>query len=282
MLPNLLVWRRRIVLLIVLGILALVVLTEQVHAPDRRRIGWLGVATEATLAPAAAGLSRLGEAMATGWALLREIGTLRAQNARLIAQVAQLREENARLRQAAQENERLRSLLAFKQQVPYRTVAARVVGRDPSHWFSTILVDRGASVGVRRNDPVVTSNGVVGHVLEVTGAWSRVLLIVDPRSAVGVVVERSREAGVAEGQSQRFLRVKYLSRDADVQQGDVILTAGLGQIYPRGLLLGTVAAVNRTKGELFQEALVRPAADVIHLEDVLILISGDGGTRVSR
>jgi rod shape-determining protein MreC len=280
-LPHLLVWRRRLVLLVVLGILALVVLTEQVRAPDQRRIGWLGVAAEATLAPAASGLSRLSEMMATGWSLLREIGQLRAQNVRLVAQVAQLEEENARLRQAEQENERLRKLLAFKEQLPYRTVAARVVGRDPSHWFNTMLVDRGSWAGVRRNDPAVTSTGVVGHVIETTGEWARILLIVDPRSAIGVVVDRSHETGVAEGQGQTFLRVKYLLRDADVQQGDQIITAGLGQIYPRGLLVGTVAAVRRSKGELFQEALVRPAADLDHLEDVLILVS-DAGTHVPR
>jgi rod shape-determining protein MreC len=280
-LPHLLVWRRRLVLLVVLGILALVVLTEQVRAPDQRRIGWLGVAAEATLAPAAAGLSRLSQVAATGWSLLREIGQLRAQNVRLVAQVAHLQEENARLRQASQENERLRKLLAFKQQLPYRTMAARVIGRDPSHWFNTILVDRGGWVGVRRNDPAMTSSGVVGHVVETTGEWARILLIVDPRSAIGVVVDRSHETGVAEGQGQPLLLVKYLSRDADIQQGDQIITAGLGQIYPRGLLVGTVVAVRRSKGELFQEALVRPAADLDHLEDVLILVS-DAGTHVSR
>ncbi len=273
--PSHLVHRRRVVLVLVLCVLALGVLTEQARAPDGRRVGWLGTAVEGALTPAALGLSRVSDALGHGWALLHEIGTLRAENARLRAENARLREETARLRPAGQENARLRALLGFKEQQPYRTVAARVVGRDPSHWFSTILVDRGAADGVSRNDPVVTSDGLVGHVIETAGPWARVLLLLDPRSAAGVIVERSREAGVAEGQDQAMLRVTYLSRDADVRLGDRVITSGLGQIYPRGLPVGTVVGVSRSPGKLFQDVTVRPAADLDHLEDVLIVLRGN-------
>jgi rod shape-determining protein MreC len=278
--PTFLVYRRRLVLFLVLGSLALGVLTAQVRSPDRRGIGWMGTVVEAALAPVATGLSRTSKALAQSWSLLREIGTLRQENARLAAEVARLRQENAQLRPAAQENAQLRALLAFKQQHTYRSVSARVIGRDPSHWFSTILVDRGAADGVQRNDPVVTSDGLVGHVIETAGSWARVLLILDPRNAVGVAVERSREAGVAEGQEKTVLRVKYLSRDADIQPGDRVITSGLGQIYPRGLPVGTVISVRRPGVNLFQEALVKPAAGLNHLEDVLVILRG--GVEVPR
>lgn len=279
--PTFLVYRRRLVLFLVLGSLALGVLTAQVRSPDRRGIGWMGTVVEAALAPVATGLSRTSKALGQSWSLLREIGTLRQENARLAAEVARLRQENAQLRPAAQENVQLRALLAFKQQHTYRSVSARVIGRDPSHWFSTILVDRGAADGVQRNDPVVTSDGLVGHVIETAGSWARVLLILDPRNAVGVAVERTREAGVAEGQEKKtVLRVKYLSRDADIQPGDRVITSGLGQIYPRGLPVGTVISVRRTGVNLFQEALVKPAAGLNHLEDVLIILRG--GAEVPR
>jgi rod shape-determining protein MreC len=268
--------RRRLTLVVVLCGLALGILTSQVRSPDGRQIGWLGTMVEATLAPAAVVLSRVSDALGRGWALIQEIGTLRAEKARLTAEVARLREENARLRPAAQENARLRALLGFKEQQPSHTVAARVVGRDPSQWFSTVLVDRGARDGVARDDPVVTSDGLVGHVIETAGSWARVLLTLDPRSAVGVLTDRSREAGVAEGQGLPMIRVKYLSRDADVQPGDQVITSGMGKMYPRGLPVGTVVGVSRTGGDLFQEALVRPAADPNHLEDVLIIVRGPG------
>lgn len=262
-------------MLVVLCVVALGVLTAQVRAPDQRRIGWLGTGIEAALAPAALVLSRVGDAVEQSWALIQEIGALREENARLRAENAALREENARLRPDAQETARLRALLQFKEQHPYRTLAARVIGRDPGRWFSTVLVDRGAADGVSRNDPVVTSDGLVGHVIETAGGWARVLLVQDPRSAVGVVVERSREAGVAEGRGRSLLRVTYLSRDADVRPGDQVTTSGLGRIYPRGLPVGTVVAVSRSAGSLFQEATVRPAADLDHLEDVLIVLRGN-------
>ncbi len=270
--PNYLVRRRRVILLCALSILALALLTGQIRTADRRAIGWPGTAVEAALTPAAAVLSRVGDTLGRSWSFLREIGTLRTENARLAAEVARLREENARLRPAAQENARLRALLTFKQQQRFRTVAARVIGRDPSRWFSTVLVDRGAAEGVARNDPVVTSDGVVGHVIETAGSWARVLLLLDPRSAVGVLVERTREPGVAEGQGQAVIHVKYLSRDADLRPGDQFVTSGLGQIYPQGLPVGTVVGLGRTAGDLFQEATLRPAADLNHLEDLLIII----------
>ncbi|HKV45009.1 MAG TPA: rod shape-determining protein MreC [bacterium] len=265
--------RRRFVLFVVLCILALGVLTEQVRTPDKRRAGWLGLGVEAVLAPVAAGLSRVSDAVGGSWALLTEIGTLRTENIRLRDEVARLRSENAQLHEAAQASVRLGKLLAFKDQ-PYHTVAVRVIGRDPSQWFNTVLVDRGPAAGIRRNDPVVTSEGLVGRVIETGGAWARVLLILDPRSAVGVFVGSSRDAGVAEGLAQPILRVKYLSRDAEIRPGEQVVTAGLGEIYPRGLPVGTIVGVTRTEGDLFQEALIRPDADLNHLEEMLVLVTG--------
>jgi rod shape-determining protein MreC len=264
--------RRRFVVFVVLCILSLGVLTDQVRAPDRRRAGWLAFAAEGVLTPLTAGLSRIGDKVGAGRAMLTEIGTLHGENARLRIEVARLRAENAQLQEASKEALRLRSLLAFKQQ-PYHTISGRVIGRDPSHWFSTVLIDRGAADGIRRNDPVVTSEGLVGRVIETAGSWARVLLLLDPRSAAAVLVGQSRDAGVAEGQGQPMLRVKYLSRDSDIRPGDQVVTAGLGEIYPRGLPVGTVVSVSRTEADLFQEALVRPDADLRHLEEMLVLVS---------
>ncbi len=271
--------RRRYLVFVVTCLIALGLLTYQVRSPEKRRIGWIGVAVEAAIAPLATGFSRISDVVDREWALVTTIGRLRTENARLAAEVARLREENAQLHEAAQEAGRLRGLLAFKAQ-PYHTVAARVIGRDPSHWFNTLLVDRGGADGVRRNDPVVTSEGLVGRVIETSGSWARVLLILDPRSAVGVLVGRSRDAAVAEGQGQPILRVKYLSRDAEIRPGDQVVTAGLGEIYPRGLPVGGVVGVSRTEGDLFQEALVRPGADLNHLEEMFILVTG--GARGAR
>lgn len=272
MFPSSALVRRRLLVWSLLCVIALVILTAQMRSSDGRRLGWIGTAVEAVLAPPAVALARVSGVFADAWAFITEIGALRTDNQRLTAEVARLREENARLRPDAQENARLRTLLGFKQQLPYKSLAARIVGRDPSQWFATVLLDRGASEGVARDDPVITSDGVVGHVVETSGSWARVLLVADPRSAVSVVLDRSREVGVAVGQGQALLRVTYLSRDADVRPGDLVVTSGLGPIYPRGLPVGTVVAV--TRGTMFQDAVVRPASDLGHLEDVLIVLRG--------
>ncbi len=278
MVLDVLIRRRRFIIFVALCLIALGVLTDQMRVPGNRRIGWVGVAVETAIAPLVTVLSRISDGVDHAWAFVTEIGRLRTENARLTGEVARLREENARLREGAQEAVRLRGLLGFKNQ-PYHTVAARVIGRDPSHWFSTLLVDRGPADGVRRKDPVVTGDGLVGYVIETSGSWARVLLIQDPRSAVGVLVGRSRDAGVAEGQGRTVLRVKYLSRDAEIHPGDEVVTAGLGEIYPRGLPVGTVVGVARTEGDLFQEALVRPGVDLTHLEEMLILAAGPQAAR---
>ncbi|HKX19096.1 MAG TPA: rod shape-determining protein MreC [bacterium] len=270
MFPSPALVRRRLLVWGLLCVLALVILTAQTRAPDGRRIGWLGTAVEAMLAPPAVALAKVSGVFADAWGFITEIGTLRTENQRLSAEVARLREENARLRPGAQENTRLRTLLGFKQQLPYRSLAARIIGRDPSQWFSTVLVDRGASEGVMRDDAVITSDGVVGHVIETAGSWARVLLVGDPRSAVSVVLDRSREVGVVVGQGQTDLKVTYLSREADVKAGDLVLTSGLGPIYPKGLPVGTVVSVSRTT--MFQDAVVHPTSDLGHLEDVLIVL----------
>lgn len=270
MFPSPALVRRRVLVWGLLCVIALVVLTAQMRSPDGRRIGWIGGAVEAVLAPPAVALSRVSGFFADAWAFITEIGTLRTENQRLSAEVARLQEENARLRPDAQENGRLRVLLGFKQQLPYRSLAARIVGRDPSQWFSTVLVDRGASEGVARDDPVITSDGVVGHVVETAGSWARVLLVADSRSAVSAVLDRSREVGVVVGQGHSLLRLTYLSREADVKPGDLVVTSGLGPIYPRGLSVGTV--VSAVRGPMFQDAVIRPSADLGHLEDVLIVL----------
>jgi rod shape-determining protein MreC len=263
---------RRLLVFVALCVAALALVTAQLRSPDQRRIGWPGAAVEFALAPLTAAASRVGGAVWGAWATLEQIGTLRTENARLAARVAELEQENANLRPAAEENARLRALLAFKQAQTYQTVAASVIARDPSLWFSTVLVDRGARDGVRRDDAAVTADGLVGHVIEVGPAWSRVLLLQDPRSAVGVVVERSREAGIAQGQGQPVVRVRYLAQDADVQPGDVIVTSGVGEIYPKDLVVGRVIGVSRTGEDMFQDALVQPAADLAHLEELLIIV----------
>lgn len=269
---ELLVARRRIAVFLVLLLVALVLLTSQTRTADRREVGAVGTAVLTLLLPVQAEMVRIADGVGRAWARLAEIGRLRVENARLRASVEALEQDVAALREDAARTRQLERLLAFRDAGRHQGLAARVTARDPSRWFATVLVDRGSRDGVTRNAPVVAPEGVVGRVIEVTPLAARVLLIADSRSAVGVVIQGSRDAGVVEGRSGPLLHLRYLSRAAQVRPGDLVVTSGLGGVFPRGLVVGRIVKVVREEGELLQEAEVEPAAALDRLEDVLILL----------
>src|SRR3989442_1268960 len=264
--------RRRMAIFLGLFLFVVVLLTSQARSPDRRQVGAIGTGVLTVLMPVEAGMARIADGAERMWELYTEIGRLRVENARLRGEVEALSRKMAELREQAASAQRLERLLELRSQTAYRSLAAHVVGRDVSRWFGTLLGDRGSRDGVRRNAPVVTADGVVGRVIEVTLTTSRVLLIVDSRSAVGALVQRSRDLAVVEGRSERTLHLKYLSRTAQVEPGDLVVTSGQGGVFPKGLVVGRITRVVQEEGEYLQEAQVEPAAALDRLEEGLILV----------
>jgi rod shape-determining protein MreC len=207
---------------------------------------------------------------------LHELRTLRAENEALRELASRLTIDNVRLKEAEAENEDLRRLLRFTQANPqqeYRAteVIGRVIGRDPSNFFSYITVDVGSDQGIREGMPVATDRGLVGRVAEVGFTSSKVLLIIDARSSVNALVQRSRATGVVEGILGGTLAMKYISQGQAVSVGDVILTSGLGGNFPKGMVIGQVVGVHQQDIEMFQQAQVRSTVDFDHLERVLVV-----------
>lgn len=264
--------RRTVGVLLVLLLAVTVTLTGQLGSADRRHVGAIGQTLLSWLVPLQVGMAHASDRVVGWWQALNEIGHLRLENAQLRSEVERLTREVALLQEAQAENARLRGLVEFRAQLDLRTIAARVAMRDPSRWFTTMTIDRGAREGVRVRDPVVTADGLVGRVMEVYPTASRVLLISDPRSAVGVLVQSTRDAGIVEGQGQAALLLRYVSRESTLQPGDVLVTSGLGGVFPRGLRVGTVVTVSSPAGALFQEATVSPAATLARLEEVLVIV----------
>jgi rod shape-determining protein MreC len=194
-----------------------------------------------------------------------------------------LREENERLRasvsgmqEARSENERLRRLLNYSETGVGTRVAARVVGINPDANRLTVRIDRGESDGVRRNMPVVTPDGVVGQVLRVTSGAADVLLLADPNSRLGVRVQRTRaRAGAAGTGDERLLRLDYLLRAEDLEEGDPVVTSGTDGVFPPGLMVGRVSQIQRQGSGMFLGAMLLPSVDLSRLEEVLVLASPD-------
>jgi rod shape-determining protein MreC len=211
------------------------------------------------------------------------IGNLWTQYVRLVAVEAENRELKLRLRdlegerqrdaEIALENRRLARLLDFQGDVPSRVVTARVIGKDASGLFETFVLDRGRRSGIESGMAVVSAEGVVGRIAQVSPHASRVLLISDHNSGVDAIVQRTRARGIVEGALNRTCSMRYVKRGDEIDVNDVIVTSGLDGIFPKGILIGRVSGVTRKDFGLFQVAEVVPAVDFAKLEEVLVLTS---------
>jgi rod shape-determining protein MreC len=214
----------------------------------------------------------VGEAW-RGWAFHRETYV---ENRRLAERVRQLEAELQAHAGRAQEAERLRELLSLRKAVPLDTVAAEVVGREGVPWFRSLTIDKGEQDGVALDAPVMSPTGVVGRVFAVGPHAARVQVLLDRDSGAGVLVERSRVPGVVTGQvssqssGAEDLVLEYVPERSDVAVGDVVVTAGVDGIYPKGLVVGRVRYVGKGSG-LFRDIRVEPSARFDRLEEVLVV-----------
>lgn len=169
------------------------------------------------------------------------------------------------------ENKRLSELLDFKRSIPYDTVAAVVIGRDPTNWNAVLIIDKGSKAGIKIGMPVVNPAGVVGKVIETGSNVSKVILVSDPNFNVAAVTQDSRESGLLTGTLQGLCRLRYLPEDATVKVGEKIVTSKLSSSFPDGILIGTVVSVNDRMDATGTECLVRPATFPSRAEEVLVL-----------
>jgi rod shape-determining protein MreC len=188
------------------------------------------------------------------------------------SQLAETQAELNALTEARAENQRLREVLGFVEQSPGPTILARVIGLNASPQFQSFRINRGEEDGVRVGMPVVTPRGVVGQVVRAVGASADVMVMVDPQSRIGALVQRSRVRGtvVGAGDGQKML-LDFVRREDDITDGDVVVTAGTDGIFPRGLVVGSVKGVSRPTVGLFLVGQVEPAVDLARVEEVLVL-----------
>jgi rod shape-determining protein MreC len=171
-----------------------------------------------------------------------------------------------------QANQRLRGLIRFQQEIEQKVLPAEVVGKDPSPWFRSVIIDKGRNDGVAKGLPVVIPQGIAGQVVAVSQHYAKVLLIIDANNAVDALVQRTRARGIVTGAPDNECIFKYVLRQDDVQEGDILIASGLDGIYPKGLRVGRVSAVARQSNGIFQEVTVTPAVDFQTLEEVLVVI----------
>ena len=199
---------------------------------------------------------------------------LSEENLLLKQRLGELSVEVARMKGLGLENARLGKLLDFKKSLSYKTIVAKVIARDSTDWRRAMIINKGRSRGIREHMPCVTTKGLVGSVVEVAPASSKVMLITDPNSRIGVVLESSRESGVLVGSSQGTCKVIYLSLDADIKVGEKVLTAGFSDFFPKGLMVGKVIEVGIETPGLYKYAAVDPVCDMDKIEEVICIEAG--------
>lgn len=194
------------------------------------------------------------------------------QNARLKNETDFLKNKLNAEQEIILENTRLKNLLSFKQNSPYKLIAAKVIARSPDSWTSSVIIDKGTSSGITRGMVVVNYLGMVGKVTQTQRSTSRVSLLSDPSLSVSAIVQRSRQEGLVSGTLGSLLIMKYLPEDADINLNDTVVTSGLNDVYPKGLLIGTVVDIGKEYSGLSRYAIIKPAVNLSNIEEVLIII----------
>lgn len=204
---------------------------------------------------------------------VKKMSTIQLENKMLLKEAERLKEENRRLQEMGLLNKQLREMLGYKKSLPFKTLAARVTGRDPTNWYKTIIIDRGESDGITKDMGVIVPAGIIGRVIKVGPDFSQVLLITDINSSTSILIERTRNEGIVEGRGSSPARVKYIPVLSGIKVGDLVLTSGLAGGFPKGLVVGRVKMVEDRPSELFQDVEMLPAVDLNRLEEVLVITS---------
>jgi rod shape-determining protein MreC len=169
-------------------------------------------------------------------------------------------------------NQRFRKFLNFQKTMANDTIAAQVVGKDPSPWFKSIIIDKGFSDGVKKGLPVVIPEGVVGQIIEVTKHYSKVLLLIDRNSAIDSVAQRTRAKGIIRGSSDGRFFFQYVLKKYEIQEGDIVISSGLDGVFLKGLRVGKIQSITQKNSSIFHEVVVTPFVDFEKLEEVMIVL----------
>ena len=225
--------------------------------------------------PIQTGLAKASRATFGLWATYLDWKNVRAENRRLREEVQELRVQGLRVVETDDENRRLRRLLALQENLPLTTLSGEIIAREWGGWIRSLTVNRGRGDNVPRLTAVISPNGLIGRVVEVRPGASIVQVLTDPTSTVGAHVLRTRTPGIVEGDPRGTLRFKFMARDgASIQGGDVLVTAGQGGLFPRGIPIGTVRSIDNRGAALFHYAELTPAVDFARVDEVL-LVTGD-------
>ncbi len=213
--------------------------------------------------------SGLGDAVSAAWHSYPDLWKTQRRNKQLQSELAEARAQVLQLSVEGRENAQLHSLLDLQRRLPLKSVGATVIAASPGS-PSAIVIDKGSAEGFAADMPVITPEGIVGKTIAVFHHTAQVLLITSPDSGAGCILTKSGAQGVLKGDGDGLCHLDYIMNSEKVEPGDLVSTSGLDQIYPKGLLAGTVVKVS--DGDIYKHIVVKPAAALDRLDSVLVVL----------
>jgi rod shape-determining protein MreC len=259
---------RGLVLLCAILFVCLVFLTLQ----SRGRSSSAGDLVAVVTTPVQTALARINRAAFGLWATYLDWKNVRVENVKLRTEIQQLRVDGLVVPETLEENRRLRRLLDLRERLPLDTLPGEVIAREWGGWVRSLTVNRGREDKILRMTAVISPDGLIGRVVDVRPSAAIVQVLTDPASTVGGHVVRTRTPGIVEGEPRGTVRFKYMARDGSaIRVGDLIVTSGQGGVFPRGIPIGRVRAIEDRGSALFHYAALSPVVDFARIDEVLLL-----------
>ena len=239
------------------------------------------------LTPLQKGLTSAARFVSDKLAYFTEFDELKTENERLKAEALELESKIRELDKYKAENKSLREFAGvIEKNREFEYEFAQVIARDPENLFYAFTIDKGLSDGLARYDAVITPDGLAGIITEVGSTYAKVTSIIDDVSPIGVIVSRTQDVAVLEGDVRlRDLgqcRLSYLPGESSAAAGDTVLTSGLGDMFPSGIVIGTVLEVKQESHNISSYAIVEPAVDFSNIHYVMVITSFDGENSVAQ
>ncbi len=209
-------------------------------------------------------------------------GEYKSENEALREEIRSLRQQLVDYDAAIQENKQYKQFLEIKENnQDFQVELAAVIGRSPDARFGSVTIDKGTIDELR--DPVITADGLVGYISEVGPTYSQIITILDPTLHVGVSDARTRDTGIVAGtialSQQGRCKMSYIDRGSAVAKGDIVVTSGVGGVFPKGLMIGVVSEVQVESHGTSLYAVLEPAVDIYGIKDVVVITGFEGQTR---
>ncbi|MEN6620143.1 MAG: rod shape-determining protein MreC [Smithella sp.] len=260
---------KTIIFIVVLLVAALVFLSYNLRQKSSG-----GLVTRAILevaAPVQSALSTSVKNVSEAWYHYLFLVGIEEENKNLKKKIDDLKSQLILYQEGFLEAQRLRNLLSLKDSHNFNFVPAQVVGREHVALSKTFLINKGTVHGLNTGMAVMAAPGLVGRVIEASWHVSKVLPIIDENSNIDVIVQRTRLQGIIRGAGSRGCIMKYISKTQDIREGDIVISSGIGGIFPKGIIIGQVSHVDKQEAGLFLRINVTPSVDFSKLEEVSVV-----------